>query len=274
MIETVIPLFDDPLQWGQFIPAPADVNLRRFQRQLTRIAGRSPSGRPVMRVVWGWSSEAKVLYRGEWRARYRFMTAQLPDGNEVDLAVPRWFLEELVEPAQYREQWEALRYEVDADHREIIDVHGPAPEGGWYVPALCLAEHDKQGQCCSRMWNDNRRKCWGKYRSLGDDTLEKVRRAVQLREKAKMHNRPDEPMDPMVMQECMAMQYEAKKSHDEMMNYHIKMLVKDFVDVFGDNFTSEDPTRHKWGKYHFTAGHSKGGLSTPVQGKHIYGTNN
>jgi hypothetical protein len=232
------------------------VNRRKFQRRLDRITGRTPSGQSAIRLVWGWDSEARVWYRGEWRARYRFHTVNLPSGDQVDLAVPRWFLEELVEPAQYKDQWNALRY--DWSGVEPVDITGPPPERGWYVPATMIAAHT--GSCCLDVWAVQRRQCWGNYKTPGDEELALIEKAVRMREQAKMHNRPDEPMSREVLEECQKIQFEKKRQYEDDMAYTYKLIAEGFMKTMGPLITTDDPTVHKWGTRHFLSGHSKSGL--------------
>lgn len=252
-----VEILDNPSSWAQHIPAPSDVNLKKFQRRLDRITGRTPSGRSRVRLVWGWGSEARVWHRGEWRARYRFHTVHLPSGDQVDLAVPRWFLEELVEPAQYRDQWNELRY--DWSGPEPVDITGPPPEGGWYVPLALVAAHKDGKRCCLEEWAANRRQCWGNYKTPGDSELEMIERAVRLRDQAKQFNRPDEPMSEEALEDCRKVQFEKKQKYEEDQAYHYKMIVEGFMHTMGDLITSDDPTVHKWGTRHFLSGHSKSG---------------
>jgi hypothetical protein len=256
-----VEVLDNPSQWARVIPAPSDVNQRKFQRRLDRITGRTPSGRSRVRLVWGWSPEARVWHRGEWRARYRFHTVHLPSGDQVDLAVPRWFLEELVEPAQYKDQWNALRYEWDGI--EPVDVTGPPPEGGWYVPLALVAAHDGDKGCCVAEWAAQRRKCWGSYKPPTDSDLEMIQRAVKLRDQAKQFNRTDEPMSKEALEDCRKVQFEKKKQYDEDMAEHYENIIRGFMNTMGPLITSDDPTVHRWGTRHFLSGHSKSGLIIP-----------
>jgi hypothetical protein len=206
----------------------------------------------VIRLVWGW--DVVVRLNGEWRQRYVFHTVTLPNGDTVDIATPRWFLEELLEPVQYVEQWEQSRWTVDPDSRTMIDTLGPPPAGGTYVAAYPIARHEHKRHCCLRRWAAERKRCVGDYTQPGDAELEMLRNAYQQREAAKCYNRPDEPIANEVLEECFKLHYEKKKKWEDDVAYHAKMLSQDFVNTFGENFTSDDPVRWKHGKYRFQQG--------------------
>lgn len=246
-------LLNNPLRWGQYIPAPTDVDVKAFQKRIDQIAGISPaSGKSVIKLVWGW--DALVRLNGEWRLRYAFTTVALPDGNTVDIATPRWFLEELVEPIQYFEGWEQNRWTEDEITGERVDSLGSPPTDGIYVPACPIARHEYKRHCCLRKWAADRRRCVGRYASPSDADLEVVAKAVREREKAKQHNRPDEPMPKEVLEDCFKLHYEKKKKWEDDVAYHSKMLSQDFINVYGGNFSSTDPVRWKHGKYRFQNG--------------------
>lgn len=249
---------NDPLTWCEYVPPPSDVRIKSFQKKLDRIAGVSSAGLSVLKLVWGW--ESQEWKAGSWRLRYVFHTVALPSGDVVDLAAPRWFLEELVEPIQYREEWERNRYTVDEDSVEIVDILGPPPPSGWYVPATLIAEHDETRQCCDMLW-ESRRRCWGRYRAPSDDTLEMVAEAVRLREQAKMFNRPDEPLSRESFEDCWKQHFRQKDEWHARRRGKVDAIVGDFIHVFGENFSSIDPARHFHGKYKFTRGHRPSGLT-------------
>lgn len=246
-------LLNNPQKWGQHIPAPSDVDLWYWQGEIDKIAGVSPiGGRPVLRLIWGWDS---LIWRdGNWRQRYAFHTVNLPNGDTVDIATPRWFIEELVEPAQYLDDWERNRWTVDVDSIEVRDTLGEPPRDGIYVPAYPIARHEHIRQCCARRWAANRRRCVGDYRPPGAEDLEMIRKAVHEREQAKMHNRPDDPLAPAVFDECFKLNYQKKASQDLSLATQSQLLAQDFVNSFGGNFTSDDPVRWKHGKYRFQKG--------------------
>jgi hypothetical protein len=250
MIETGHPILDNPKEWSTYIPAPSDVNQKKYQKKLDQIAGKSSGGLSCLRLIWGWDS--RVIINGEWRQRYAFHTVTLPNGDTVDLATPRWYIEELVEPAQYREEWEQSVAEL-----------GPVPPNGFYIACYPIAVHEDGKACCYRRWEEERRRCVGGYKAPGEQELELVEYAVRERDKAKMYNRPDEPMSAEVLKECFELHYAKKQEAKDRLRAKAKACVDDFIKVFGDNFASTDPTRHRWGKYHWTAAHSKSGLLLP-----------
>lgn len=256
-------LLNDPKEWGAFIPAPTDVNVKKFQQKLTRIAGRSAiSGKPVLRLVWGWDAEARDWRCGEWRARYRFHTVILNNNLKIDLSVPRWFIEELVEPIQYMDAWRQARTHIDEATGELIDVLGEPPRDGMYVWARTIADHGQTGECCRRMWESKRLPCWGQYRQPSDVDLAMAEAAVRAREESKQFNRPDEPLSPEVFADVMAAQFAFQEEKDNRLKQRASDMVDDFVNTHKHSWISDDPSVHKHGKYHFTQ--TPSGLFAPT----------
>jgi hypothetical protein len=259
MIATDTPLLNNPSEWGAYIPAPTDFNRRQFERDLVRIAGKSPSGDPVLRLVWGW--EATFLHRGERRLKYAFHTIQLPSGDYVDIGTPRWYIEELVLPAQYREEWERMRYTVDGIN--LIDDLGPPPPV-MYLTCLPVARHEAGKACCERLWAESRRSCWGEYKAPGERELEVARYAVKERDRAHMDGRPDEPLKAEVLADCFKLQHEKRQRDDKRLKDKVTDVVDNFMRTFGGNFTSTDPSRHHHGRFKFLRGSSVSG-ATPEE---------
>jgi hypothetical protein len=248
---------NDVRQWGDagMVSPPSDFNRKKFQKKLDQIAGISvSSGLSIIRLIWGW--ESLITVNGEVRQRYAFHTITLPNGDNVDIATPRWFLEELIEPAQYKKEWERARYTIEG--LELIDSIGPPPSNGLYLPAMPIARHESGNQCCVRLWAEERRRCVGTYRVPGEDTLDVIRKAVRERDKLKAQN-PHEALPQDVMEECFALHYQKKKQWKEDMGYHVRQCINDFIHVYGENFASTDPSRHHWGKYAFLSGHNTSG---------------
>lgn len=246
-------LLDDPRQWGEVIPPPADVDVKQFQTYLNRIAGRNAEGKPILRLVWGWSPEAREWRAGDWRFKYRFHTVYLKTQDlHIDLAVPRWFIEELVEPAQYLEQWELHRYQASESGGSVVDVLGPPPVAdGWYQHARTIAVHSDGRKCCELLWASQRRACWGFYRPPGEIDLSVVSRAVNQRDAERQLNRPDEPLSPEVFRLCAQAQFEAKQQREDRINQRVSDLIDDTVRTHKFSWTSDDPSVLKHGKYHF-----------------------
>jgi hypothetical protein len=259
-------LLDDPREWGEVIPQPSDVNVKQFQTYLNRLCGRNAEGKPIMRLVWGWSEEAREWRAGDWRFKYRFHTVYLKTQDmHIDLAVPRWFLEELIEPVQYLEQWNAHRYAASPNGSELVDVLGPPPvERGWYQHARTIAIHDDDRRCCNKLWDTQRRTCWGFYRPPGELDLSVVSHAVLQRDAERQLNRGDEPLSPEVFKLCSQAQFEAKREREERIDSRVSELIDDTVRTHKFSWTSDDPSVLKHGKFHFLQNPS--GLFVPPPG--------
>lgn len=90
-----------------------------FQKRINRIVGVAPSGHPIVRLSWAWDCRKWEntdwdgfgnATGGEWRQKYRALTVEIGNGDYVDIAPPRWVLEERFEPQAIAQSWELTRY--------------------------------------------------------------------------------------------------------------------------------------------------------------------
>jgi len=114
--------YNDPRRWadaGIFKAPLFDVHL--FQKRINQIVGVSPSGQPIVRLVWMWDArkwenlkwdEFGNATAGEWRQKYRALTIDIGNDDYVDISPPRWGLEERYEPQAVAESWELTRYRL------------------------------------------------------------------------------------------------------------------------------------------------------------------
>ncbi len=90
-----------------------------YQKKIDAIVGLSPTGQPIVRLVWAWDARKwentewdsfGVATKGEWRQRYRALSVDIGDDDYVDISPPRWILEERFEPESLAQSWELTRY--------------------------------------------------------------------------------------------------------------------------------------------------------------------
>lgn len=255
-----------------------EFDVDKYQKALNRITGVSPSGAPVVRLTWAWDARKwentewdgfGVATNGEWRQRYRALSIDIGEGDYVDIAPPRWMLEQLHEPAQLAQSWELTRYRlkvvesvpavcrhcgsagrfydvneqlavfarwdksqikenkvfihwVDTDRSEgqfllcrfcgedtVLrtvneDVWGPLPREGVYylLPNIgIVATHTDY--CCKKAAEEERQVCYGTYKEPGSKELDRLKKAVFLRDKemaTNPHIRPD--MDVVALEQA------------------------------------------------------------------------
>jgi len=116
MIET----YDKPELWASpGIYKTPEFDAAGYQKKINRIVGVSPSGAPIVRLIWAWDARkwentdwdvAGNATAGEWRQKYRALTVELGGDDYVDISPPRWILEERYEPEALAISWEATRY--------------------------------------------------------------------------------------------------------------------------------------------------------------------
>jgi hypothetical protein len=218
------PTYDNPRKWGERgIWNPPTFNVVKFQKRLNRICGTA-DGKPIVRLVWAWQSREffHVEFdglgkptKGEWRAKYRFMTVKVGD-DEVDISIPRWILEQRYEPGQYWQTWQRSRYVYDPVLGRTIDKRGDPPIDGWYGYLRTVAEHDPNETCCERAWRGHRRRCWGYYREPSTADLQILQKAVRLRDNDPQKTSPHEPLPDWALDEAQRLAYaEAREIEEE-----------------------------------------------------------
>lgn len=189
-------MYDDYKQWPLAYEHPR-FNVKRFQKKIDAIIGVTVDNKPIARLQWAWDSREYIA--GDWRAKYRFMTVEVP-GGVIDICPPRWVLEERNEPGQYEAAWEAGRYFTDPETKERVDLRGPAPREGWYSYLELVAEHDDGKACCDYLWETERRRCWGYYREPAQKDLDQLVMAKALRDK-NPYNSPHAPLSEATLAE-------------------------------------------------------------------------
>jgi hypothetical protein len=215
------PVYDNPRKWGEpGIWNPPTFDVAKFQKRLDKIVGTS-DGKPIVRLVWAWQSREffhtefdglGTPTKGEFRAKYRFMTITLPDGDEVDISVPRWILEQRYEPGQYWQTWQQSRYVQDPALGRTVDKRGDPPPDGWYGYLRTVAEHDPEEACCDRAWRDHRRRCWGYYREPSEKDLWILQKAVNMRDKDPQKVSPHEPLPEWALDDAQRLAYAEEKA--------------------------------------------------------------
>jgi hypothetical protein len=124
--------YNNPSRWADagIWKAPS-FGAQQYQKKIDRIIGLSPSGHSIVKLVWAWDARkwenlewdfAGQATAGEWRQKYRALTIDIGNDDYVDIAPPRWILEERFEPEQIAQSWELTRYRM-----KVVEP----------VPAMC-----------------------------------------------------------------------------------------------------------------------------------------
>lgn len=254
--------FDLEKNWTQAgIWQPPEFDVARYQKKLNDICGVSADGQPVVRLKWAWEckrwrnthwDEFGNATAGEWRQRYIALTVEIDNDDYVDISPPRWILEERFEPAQYANSWEASRRVHDsAECRRCAniglglieqstscvwrDVHGPAPRDGWYnlLPHIgIIAEHDHGMQCCARKWEESRELCYGRYKLPGERELQRLRRAIALRNQDDETN-PHAELDPVALKQARQWGLDMIREQKVGRREELKEAIKDEINTHG-----------------------------------------
>lgn len=226
------PIFDSPERWAEpGIFKPPLFEVPSFQKRLNKIVGLSPSGHPIVRLIWLWNArkwentewnDFGNATNGEFRQKYRALTVEIGNGDYVDIAPPRWGLEERYEPASIATSWEATRYRrvvtetppfmcrychafkwisVDQSEGHLLmcrfcqnltelrtvnqDVWGEVPREGWYtmLPNRGMGViAHHRNNCCAKA-KELGEICWGFYKEPDNLELKRLAKAVQQRNK-------------------------------------------------------------------------------------------
>jgi hypothetical protein len=279
--------------WYENIPAPS--RNKYIQDRINKITGKTPEGRPILRIEWG--QEQMEFTCGEDRAKYLYATAlvphkfnftdletgelksipwdKAPDGitpannpsmfthYRYDVGVPRFFVAEHQPRPTYVPDWEANRYHTDEVTGELIDVLGPCPED-FYIPLFCIAEHNS---CCNGRgvkYTPSPEACFGKFRFPNDSDVQRIQRMLQLREAAHQYRSPDETRVSQAEADEIA-KYANDRNYNsfEAMKARMGARTESWMKLHGWHMTEFDPTVQAWGRYHFMGGHNKSGIIVP-----------
>lgn len=245
------PVFDVEREIVRTGNCPSPIDLLPWQARIDAIAGKTPDGKSRLRIVWGQEAEAYIC--GQRRKKYPFW--RYMDGGEiVDIGVPRFYVEELHTNAELhkRDAWERARYFWDEVTGSLLDVLGPVPEEGFYTAVFMIAYHDDY--CCGGRGHVKHEPCLGAFRPPSDEDLTRIRKIKYLRDHASNDQRA--PSDTLIEKWT----DEAAEKRDDRWRLRIREAIQDFMRTHSYRFTTDDPSELSWGKYKFTAAHSRSGL--------------
>jgi len=280
-------------------PPPADV--KAFQAGLTRMLGvDAQTGRPWLRIIWAqdqgsddfgpiakdWDDYGAGGH-GEWRARYlysstpHFITSIDPVSGVCirreaweDIPPPRYCLERLIPPDVACLGWNVPTSKEAWIHRgltgEYIDQDGDRysprkPSGGYYVPLEIehpgriaggmIADHNSK--CCKNASKADSM-CYGWYAEPGAEHLAIVEAAVAAIKKRK-ERRPS-IITPEEQARVMKAAREGGEQYWSALRGRFSQIALDALNTH-EGMLSQDPSKQQWGKFMFTAGHSKSGAT-------------
>lgn len=244
-------IYNDQTHWADAgIYKTPEFDTADYQKKINLIVGLSPSGQPIVRLIWAWDARkwentswdmAGNAIEGEWRQKYRALTIDIGNDDYVDIAPPRWILEERFEPEALAVSWELTRYRkvvteqppfmcrycksfkwisVDQSEGHMLvcrfckeitemntvnqDVWGEVPREGWYnmLPHIgIIADH--ADNCCRKLWDTTREICYGMYKLPDGRELKRLKKAIALRNKEAATNPHIRPdLDPVALQQA------------------------------------------------------------------------
>jgi hypothetical protein len=244
--------YNNPKEWYWTRNAPL-TNLKKWQRRIDGVVGKTITNEPIVRIVWAWNSW-ETMYGRRWQ-RHSFMRLKVGDVDE-DISVPRWAVEQRVEPELFVPSWESTRYQKGADGK-IVDCGAP-PKVFWDT-LWVIADHEgfptenPKAWCCRRAKKMDR-PCWGFYRAPTTWDIEEMRRrhALKLRDERKGQS-PFKPLTPEYMATIKRATFEKEQKKKEEAKGELRQRLIDHFLTHGHRLSS-DPGVVKNGQYHFMSG--------------------
>jgi hypothetical protein len=241
---------NDPLSWLDARRAPA-FDVKRFQDRIDDIVGTNRTGKSIIRLVWSWDSWFPAF--GRKHQRYNFLTLEW-DGKLIDVSVPRFAIEERIEPEQFIPSWDAARYQSQPGTEEVLDRGDPPNE--WWRTLWVVADHETSpvqghGSCCKRA-EALERACWGYYRNPSEYDLNEIRRIHQLKLRDDQFTQnPYEPLSQREMERSMKSAFDIKEKRKEQKQAELKQRTDDHFKTHLHRLQTSDPKVLRSGKFHF-----------------------
>lgn len=241
--------FDD-FPWKVNHPNPLSRRqMRAYQKRLDAIAGVTPTGASRIRLIWGADpTDGMQIFGGERRFKY-FVSKTI--------ALQRFILEQLHEPAEYKPTWENGRYKWTDLGK--IDLKGDPPPNGLYTHLYTVAEHDHR--CCNGTALINgHQPCYGYFGLPDENELELVRMAISLRN-ATPELQPGETIPQAELEKELREtryweEYQREKTREE-----FGQVLRDEMTAHSHRMFTDDESVLRNGKYHWVRAHSKSGLT-------------
>lgn len=246
---------NNPCLWFDTINPPL-FNRRKFQRRIDEITELTVRGQSKILLRWAW--ESNYVMFGKLRQRYCFLKIPVK-GVETEFSIPRWVMEERIEPEQIRESWESTRYvldpatvvnDVDPDTgkvRKVIHAGDKMDKGEcpreWFRNLWVIADHD--GLCCQKA-EQMSRACWGYYRHPDDRDINRVERIHQMKLRDETFNQsPFEVLTPETLEQSAKSAFEETRERKARQSQELESRIHD---VFQ---THEYSLAHEGPRYHF-----------------------
>lgn len=238
-------------------------NLKKWQKRVDSVVGTTVTNDPIVRIVWAWDSW-EMLYGRRWQ-RHGFMRLKHGDVDE-DISVPRFAVEQRVEPELFFDAWESTRWQYTPNGP--VDC-GPAPKV-WWDTLWVIADHEgfpvesPKAWCCKRAAKMSR-PCWGFYRHPSDWDVEEMRRrhALKLKDDARGRS-PFKPLSSEEMASIKRATFAREEERREKARTELRDRLVDRIETLSFKLSSDAGVR-KHGRYHLMPGfkQSDSGLIVP-----------
>lgn len=270
--------YNDPLQWWSTLNPPL-FNRAKWQKKIDNIVGLSERGQSIIVIRWAWESSYEMF--GKLKQRYSFVTLEI-EGKEIQFSVPRWVIEQRIEPEQFKPSWDATRYVVDPA-TVITDLttatyddegnctytgdviyagdkldKGPCPNE-WWQNLWIIADHD--GLCCKKA-EEMSRSCWGYYRHPSQWDINEVQRIHHAKLNDPTYDQsPFEPLTSETLEQTAKSEFERKEKADTKKKAELDQRIDQAFDDHLYNLRFEGP------RYHF--GENVGPYKKTEQGLYV-----
>jgi len=236
--------------WDEkFIPAP-EFDVQSFQEKLNEIAGKS-RGNPILKLEWG--GDATVTKYTAWDSwgkptnlliNPRFAIPRRHPILDYEMYIPirRWIITERAEPEQ-------TRPDDDFDNT-FTDENGVVCKAGektveTYLPYIYVGDHSKcPPNCCETSL------CLGDYKPPGNAELNYIRE-VTYKLVTEFYTDPYNPLNEAQMAKIRREQRDKREKRREAALNEFDDESRDIFNVTKHRLTSDDPTVHSKGRFHF-----------------------
>lgn len=242
---------NDPRQWFRTLNPPLFPR-QKYQKRIDGITELTVRKQSKILLRWAWES-SYVLF-GKLKQRYCFLTLPVK-GVDVEFSIPRWVVEERIEPEQIRESWDSNRFVLDPSTvvndvdpetgkvRKVIHAGDKLDKGEcpreWFRNLWVIADHD--GLCCKKAEQMNRA-CWGYYRHPDERDVKRVERihSMKLRDES-FNQSPFEVLSPETLEQSARSAFAESQERKEKQGLELDARVKDFFKLHADGFADGKP---------------------------------
>ena len=248
--------FDDPLNWmkGDFTTPPwSQEKIAAFQKRIDSAFGAENA----IVLVWGgdrtygdefydgpWDSFGNPLGKPNKKPVVLFGEYPVNETDVLYISCPRWCLMEVHHGSQLEESWEESSWIADEAFiggRKRVRTKKPPEFYYVHLSNGVLANHEQPlvtgdiPPCCKRMWDNDKRICYGNYREPDDRDIAMIGEMRRRMDRDGFAQRNDTKRDAKaVMNANLATKYFMRHSAMQKANAAKELMLSDVGGFMGD----------------------------------------